>query len=870
MTLDANGGFFENERDDLLSEDVEKTEILNKVITQGEVVTSFPVYEEDGVSKAFAGWSLERDGELVAIGFEEYIPTDNCVLYAVWDAPESDDTVEQDVKSTDFEADSQSTDFEEENKEESNEEQLLTDSGDFSENTEEDALFAETEPDPDSTEDTDAADYEDEEDPVQTAAGITEEKEEDYTAEDDQAAVRTDSERKSLASGEAIETDESPDASIDQLREDEGDKLVESSVEEEETNADAAGAAAETTVNGTCGENAKWSLDSEGTMTISGSGEIDTFHKPYEASFSSDVRYNTKKIVIKSGITSITYRAFREFSNLREVFIPDSVTRIGSNIFYYCGELKTVRLPKKVEAFAEDAFDKAKYIEELAIPEGCTKLDIDLRSSSLKSLRLPSTLTLLSLFTYENKIEDNLSEVYYAGSFDDWCNLKTYDVPLITDNRSPYLWNINARDYFKSRKDRTKVRFGKLAANSITAENIVLYGSPAKQQASIKASALHGSISYSSNNSSITVNDKGKITVKANYIGKATITLTASQKYFKTATKKITVTVKKATPTITASNKTRTASVKKQTFKIGAKTTGGKLSYKSNTKGISVNSSGTVTVGAKFVGKGTITITSAPGNAFYKAVKKITVTVKKQAPTITAKNIKKYVAKSAKTYDLGAKSSINGKLQYKSNNKNITVNSAGKITVKKNYGGKATITISMPATAIRKAASKKITVSVVKRNNPITASSITTYYASGKKILDIGAYAKGKTKLTYSSDNSYIKVSQKGVVTVSAGYVGKATITIKTSGNTYYKASSKKITVTVKDSVPGTGSGSGGSSGGSSLARECQQCNGTGICPICNGTGGHYYGNPLKWSACLSCGGKTTCHYCGGDGIKDN
>ena len=36
---------------------------------------------------------------------------------------------------------------------------------------------------------------------------------------------------------------------------------------------------------------------------------------------------------------------------------------------------------------------------------------------------------------------------------------------------------------------------------------------------------------------------------------------------------------------------------------------------------------------------------------------------------------------------------------------------------------------------------------------------------------------------------------------VSAGYVGKATITIKTSGNIYYKASSKKITVTVKDPV---------------------------------------------------------------------
>ena len=42
--------------------------------------------DQDGQTMLFAGWSLERGGELVSQAEEEYIPLDNCVLYAVWQA----------------------------------------------------------------------------------------------------------------------------------------------------------------------------------------------------------------------------------------------------------------------------------------------------------------------------------------------------------------------------------------------------------------------------------------------------------------------------------------------------------------------------------------------------------------------------------------------------------------------------------------------------------------------------------------------------------------------------------------------------------------------------------------------------------------
>ncbi len=94
VTLDANGGYFENEWDDLLNESLESAEVINKAIPVGETVTTFPVYEIPGQDSqtqgmTFAGWSLERDGELVSRVFEEYSPVSDCVLYAVWTAKES-------------------------------------------------------------------------------------------------------------------------------------------------------------------------------------------------------------------------------------------------------------------------------------------------------------------------------------------------------------------------------------------------------------------------------------------------------------------------------------------------------------------------------------------------------------------------------------------------------------------------------------------------------------------------------------------------------------------------------------------------------------------------------------------------------------
>ena len=91
----------------------------------------------------------------------------------------------------------------------------------------------------------------------------------------------------------------------------------------------------ETVASGTCGaegDNLTWTLDSDGVLTISGTGAMKDY--PNEigapwAGFPNDLT----KVVIEEGITTIGASAFMYCGNLTEVVIPGTVTSIGSTAF---------------------------------------------------------------------------------------------------------------------------------------------------------------------------------------------------------------------------------------------------------------------------------------------------------------------------------------------------------------------------------------------------------------------------------------------------------------------------------------------------------------------------------------------------------
>ena len=98
--------------------------------------------------------------------------------------------------------------------------------------------------------------------------------------------------------------------------------------------------AADIVDSGECGaegSNVTWTLDSDGLLTISGSGKMEDFRFVEYASWSScpwyERRDSIQSVRIRNGVTSIGTEAFRDCSGLTGITIPDGVTSIGYGAF---------------------------------------------------------------------------------------------------------------------------------------------------------------------------------------------------------------------------------------------------------------------------------------------------------------------------------------------------------------------------------------------------------------------------------------------------------------------------------------------------------------------------------------------------------
>lgn len=90
--------------------------------------------------------------------------------------------------------------------------------------------------------------------------------------------------------------------------------------------------------SGTCGDNLTWTLDDEGTLTISGTGDMyDYYEHRGEYAPWRGVSAKIKSLVVCDGVTSIGCEAFLGCTYLTSITIPDSVKLIENRAFYNTG-----------------------------------------------------------------------------------------------------------------------------------------------------------------------------------------------------------------------------------------------------------------------------------------------------------------------------------------------------------------------------------------------------------------------------------------------------------------------------------------------------------------------------------------------------
>lgn len=94
------------------------------------------------------------------------------------------------------------------------------------------------------------------------------------------------------------------------------------------------------TAFGVCGPDLIWTLTSDGTLTISGRGEMNDYPNGSLMPW-SQYRESITTIIIQDGVTSIDASAFSNFDNLTKATIAASVIDIGGRLFSDCEQMKT-------------------------------------------------------------------------------------------------------------------------------------------------------------------------------------------------------------------------------------------------------------------------------------------------------------------------------------------------------------------------------------------------------------------------------------------------------------------------------------------------------------------------------------------------
>ena len=163
-------------------------------------------------------------------------------------------------------------------------------------------------------------------------------------------------------------------------------------------------ASAESSGNcGDSGSNVTWSLDDDGTLTISGSGKIEDCRSDIDQPWYSN-RSDITSVVIEPGVTSIGSQAFYECSNLTSITIPSGLTSIGEQAFGNCTGLTSITIPSGFISIGDYAFGNCTGLTSITIQNGVTSIGTGAfwNCTGLTSITIPSSVTSIGVNVFYN------------------------------------------------------------------------------------------------------------------------------------------------------------------------------------------------------------------------------------------------------------------------------------------------------------------------------------------------------------------------------------------------------------------------------------------------------------------------------------
>ena len=187
--------------------------------------------------------------------------------------------------------------------------------------------------------------------------------------------------------------------------------------------------------SGSYGANITYTLYSDGTLFILGSGEMKG-----RTTYVEDVPYTNynndiKKVIIGKGITNIATNAFWD-CKATEVIIPDTVKTIGMQAFAG-SSVKKLDIPSSVTSIENYAFNGCTHLESVDLSCKITKIGdrVFQNCRSLTEINIPDTVEVIEFLAFRgcnsltSVVIPNKVTMIYGEAFLDCDNLKTVTIP---------------------------------------------------------------------------------------------------------------------------------------------------------------------------------------------------------------------------------------------------------------------------------------------------------------------------------------------------------------------------------------------------------------------------------------------------------
>jgi len=164
-------------------------------------------------------------------------------------------------------------------------------------------------------------------------------------------------------------------------------------------------------VGGQCGENLFWTLDDQGTLTITGTGDMwDSVGSQGYGGAWSAYGAQIRTVIIEEGATSIGAEAFKNCDQITSVVIPDSLLTIDNQAFLNCSALENLSLGEGLVGIGYESFSGCSSLESVRLPDSVTGLSVGVFSScgSLRSVSIGAGLRSFSAgdFFFCNKLTE--------------------------------------------------------------------------------------------------------------------------------------------------------------------------------------------------------------------------------------------------------------------------------------------------------------------------------------------------------------------------------------------------------------------------------------------------------------------------------